>query len=315
MDQSFLFSIVGFLLAAYAVIANDSIQTLGTFISSNKARSWTLQWVAASSVLVGVLCYSWYFYDGDISYGRLSKIPLPATLGWQFIIPPLGLLVLTRLGFPVSTTFLVLSAFASNVVLEKMIIKSVLGYAIAGVVAYVSWALLSKWLDEHRDVPESHKKFWRVAQWLSTGFLWSQWLAHDVANIAVYLPRQLNWQYLVMVNGVFVLGLLIIFYHRGGKIQQVILNKSGTRYVRSATIIDFVYGCILLFFKNYSQIPMSTTWVFVGLLCGREVAVYHLHKPKKHIKTVFPVLLGDFFKIVVGLAVSVIIAWLIHWEM
>ena len=30
---------VGFLLAAYSVVANDSLQTLGTFIASNKGRT------------------------------------------------------------------------------------------------------------------------------------------------------------------------------------------------------------------------------------------------------------------------------------
>ncbi len=30
----------GFLLAAYSVIANDSIQTLGTWIASNKKVNW-----------------------------------------------------------------------------------------------------------------------------------------------------------------------------------------------------------------------------------------------------------------------------------
>lgn len=311
MDYNLLFALLGFLFAAYAVLANDSIQTLGTFISSNQKKNWIWQWLAASSVLIGVLCYSWYAYNGDISYGRLSTISLPEVIQWYHVIPPLGLLILTRLGFPVSTTFLVLSVFASNFVLEKMILKSVLGYVVAATVAFAIWFVISKWIDEHKDVRDSHKRYWRIAQWLSTGFLWSQWLAHDIANIAVYLPRQLTWQYLVGVNAVFVLGLLLIFYHRGGKIQEIVLNKSGTRYVRSATIIDFVYAWILLYFKNYSQIPMSTTWVFVGLLCGRELAIYHLHKGR-HINTVFPILAKDFFKILIGLAVSVGIALLIH---
>ena len=31
---------VGFLFAAYAAVANDSIQTLGTFIASNQDKKW-----------------------------------------------------------------------------------------------------------------------------------------------------------------------------------------------------------------------------------------------------------------------------------
>ena len=34
-----IWMIAGFLLAAFSVVANDSLQTLGTYISSNKART------------------------------------------------------------------------------------------------------------------------------------------------------------------------------------------------------------------------------------------------------------------------------------
>ncbi|MCA9682528.1 MAG: hypothetical protein KC457_10060, partial [Myxococcales bacterium] len=43
--------------------------------------------------------------------------------------------------------------------------------------------------------------------------------------------------------------------------------------VRHATMIDFTYALILWVFKTMSNIPMSTTWVFVGLLAGRELAM------------------------------------------
>ena len=33
---------LGFILAAYAVIGNDVIQTLGTFLTSNKKTHWTI---------------------------------------------------------------------------------------------------------------------------------------------------------------------------------------------------------------------------------------------------------------------------------
>ena len=35
---------VGFGIAAYSAVANDSIQTLGTFIASNKHRPWWVLW-------------------------------------------------------------------------------------------------------------------------------------------------------------------------------------------------------------------------------------------------------------------------------
>ena len=38
MEGLSLWMALGFLFAAYSVIANDSVQTLGTFIASNKER-------------------------------------------------------------------------------------------------------------------------------------------------------------------------------------------------------------------------------------------------------------------------------------
>ena len=40
MDFLTIWSLLGFLFAVYAVTANDSIQTLGTYISSNQDVKW-----------------------------------------------------------------------------------------------------------------------------------------------------------------------------------------------------------------------------------------------------------------------------------
>ncbi|MFT5434514.1 MAG: hypothetical protein ACI9OJ_005227, partial [Myxococcota bacterium] len=36
---------VGFIFAGYSAVANDSIQTLGTFIASNRNRKWWQLWL------------------------------------------------------------------------------------------------------------------------------------------------------------------------------------------------------------------------------------------------------------------------------
>ena len=64
-----LWMALGFIFAAYSVIGNDSIQTLGTFLASNKERfKWYTLWAAASAAMVFTLLYGWYFYNGDIAY-------------------------------------------------------------------------------------------------------------------------------------------------------------------------------------------------------------------------------------------------------
>lgn len=310
MDYFTLWSLVGFLLAAYAVIANDSVQTLGTWMASNSKFDYKILWGSASLILLATLWFGWHTYGGDISYGRLNKIPWQE-IQWYHAAAPAILVALTRLGVPVSTSFLVLSAFASTFVLEKMLMKSIMGYGIAALFAYVVWYAISKYLDENTPVKEERKKLWRIGQWVATGGLWWTWLSHDMANIAVFLPRQIPVDLMVFISAVFVVGLFFMFRERGGKIQTIVLEKHNTRYVRSATLIDLFYWLCLYVFKELNDVPMSTTWVFVGLLAGRELAIAS-YSGMKTTKTVFPLVARDFQKMMIGLGASVALVLAIH---
>ena len=105
MELSLIYTIIGFGLAGYSVIANDSIQTLGTFIASKqKWFKWYTLASAASLVMIVAITWGWYSYDGDISYGRLTRIPFQE-IQWYHAVAPAILLALTRIGIPVSTTF------------------------------------------------------------------------------------------------------------------------------------------------------------------------------------------------------------------
>ena len=314
MDITLIYTIIGFSLAAYSVFANDSVQTLGTFIASKqKWFKWYTLAASASFAMIVTISYGWWTYDGDISYGRLTQIPYQE-IRWYHAIAPGILLLLTRIGIPVSTTFLVLSAFASTVVIEKMLLKSVVGYGVAAVVAYVCWIGISKFINEKFDEITTQSKiiFWRNGVWITSGFLWTTWLMHDVANIAVYLPRQLDISLLIIVLIFFSILIFYIFYIQGGPIQKVVLDKTGTRYARSATIINTIYAIVLYYFKELNDLPMSTTWVFVGLLCGRELAISTMNKEYK-LRYVFPIIGKDFIKMTVGLSVSVAIVLTIHY--
>ena len=314
MEMTLIYTVIGFGLAGYSVIGNDSIQTLGTFIASKqKWFKWYVLASAASFVMILALAWGWYSYNGDISYGRLTRIPYQE-IQWYHAVAPAILLVLTRVGIPVSTTFLVLSAFASTVVLEKMLMKSVVGYGLAAMVAYVCWIVVSRFINEKFDEVKGDFwiSFWRNSVWVTSGWLWWVWLSHDVANIAVYLPRQLSIELLIIVMAYFTILLFYIFYIQGGRIQTVVLEKTGTRYARSATIINVIYAAVLFYFKELNDLPMSTTWVFVGLLCGRELAIATMNKDYK-LGYVFPLIGKDFLKMVFGLTVSVGIVLAIHY--
>jgi hypothetical protein len=307
-----LWMVIGFLLASYSVIANDGVQTLGTWIASNgKKFKWYWLWSAASFVLLITIWYGWASSGGDISFGRLSKIPFQE-VRWYHTAAPLVLLLLTRFGIPASTTFLVLSTFASGVLLEKMLMKSIIGYSLAATLAFAIWFVVARFINEKEKVlNKKHKKYWRLGQWFTTGFLWYTWLSHDLANVAVFLPREISFPLMLIISVTLVLILAIMFYENGGKIQKIVLEKTGTSYIRSATIIDFVYAVILVIFKEYNQVPMSTTWVFIGLLCGRELAISTIVKTRDY-RYVFPMIAKDFIKMVTGLLISVGMVLAIH---
>ena len=318
--------IVGFLLAAYSVVANDSIQTLGTFLSSNAHRPWWLLWIFGSGILIVVILYSWYVNGGDPAYGRLQKFPVPeGGVSWLHAIPPLALLILTRFGIPVSTTFLVLTVFAvtggepGN--LSAMLNKSAVGYVVAFAAAIILFLLVFRRLTEyfHRTRGETVPNYWVVLQWASTGFLWSQWLIQDLANIFVYLPRELsvNWLLFGIVALVAMQG--YIFYQFGGEIQKIVTSKTDTTDVRAATIIDFIYGMVLLAFKEnifgipaFENMPMSTTWVFLGVLAGREFAL-SVYLADTSAKGTARKVISDALKALSGLVVSVLLAFGLPW--
>ena len=305
----------GFLLSAYAVIGNDVIQTLGTFLTSNHKTHWLFLWAFASTILAATLIYGWYFHNGEVSYQRLDKIPFPETIRWWYLIAPLTLLIITRIGIPVSTTFMILSVFSSQQVIEKMILKSVYGYGISVISAFLLYFLIAQKIESKKAIDKmdkgKRKRYWIIAQWVSTAFLWSQWLIQDFANIYVFLPRKLSILELLGSLVLIITIMAYIFKNRGGKIQGIVNQKVNTRNIRSATIIDFCYGIILFLYGNFNSTPMSTTWTFIGVLAGRELAINYLLNKKK-LKSSYKLIAKDFAKINIGLAMSILIVYLIQ---
>ena len=316
---------LGFILAAYSVVGNDVIQCLGTFLASNEKKPWYVLWLFAGSILTFTLVYGWYQYDGDVSYQRLlgdggfadPKYVDPRNIpgfGWPYLLPPLVLMVITRFGIPVSTSFLILTFFNPKN-LENMVIKSMTGYLVAFGAAIVLYMFITKSLEKKfvaNPIKDSERTMWTIAQWSSTAFLWWNWLAQDFANIYVYLPRKVDGTTLAISLGILLAMLAFIFYTRGGAIQAIVKAKTNTADIRSATFVDLSYGIVLYFFKELNNIPMSTTWVFLGLLAGREIALRY-NFDRKVSKETLKDLGMDLAKVFFGLAVSIALVFLIRW--
>lgn len=311
----------GFALAGYSAIANDSIQTIGTFIVSNQHRKWWVLWLYIGLIFVATVAYSFIVYNGDVSYQRLFTKGLdkaPESFSFLQLSAPIFLIVLTRLRMPVSTTFLLLTIFStkSSAVLS-VLSKSVSGYFLSFLVAIIVWFTVSKFVKiKFKGKPHL---IWTILQWITSGTLWSVWVMQDAANIAVFLPRALSiGQFLIFSLFIF-LGLGLLFYTRGDRIQKIVNEKTGIADIRSATMVDFVYALILIYFKEMSNIPMSTTWVFLGLLGGRELAISisrkTKHKRLKSRRKALKMIGKDVFMATIGLIISLILAIAINENM
>ena len=54
---------IGFGFAAYAAVANDSIQTIGTFIESNTDKKWWLLWLFMGLIFLATVTFSYFYYN------------------------------------------------------------------------------------------------------------------------------------------------------------------------------------------------------------------------------------------------------------
>ncbi len=313
ITPSFIFMITGFLLSLYACVSNDVIQTLGTFLVTTKDKPVWQVWLFTGSILVITFVAGWIINDGDMAFGLLDRIPHPAVFYWWHVLPPIILLYLTKKGIPVATSFLIISIFSSNTIIGMMIAKSFIGYVTALIVSLVLYFFIARRVEKIflylKNKPIS--PIWYVAKWLSTAVLWTAWLLQDGSKLFVFLPRKLTLVQMILSLIVFLALLYLICYKRGGEIQNIIKLKTNTQDIRSATIIDLVYACILIYFLNLNNIPMSTTWVFLGVLAGREIALYNRLRFITE-KKVYKHLVKDFTKAIVGLVVSIGVVFVLN---
>lgn len=300
----------GFLFAAYAAIANDSIQTIGTFIASNQDKKWWILWIFIGGIFFITMLYSWITLDGDVSHGRLTSKGFevaPKSFHFLQVAAPIFLLILTRLRMPVSTTFILLTSFAATpAAVGGVLAKSFSGYILSFLLGLIFFMLVAK----------SAKKYftgkanftWTIAQWITSGTLWSVWLMQDAANIAVYLPRELTFFQFSAFTSIVVIGLGLLLYYKGGRIQKIVTEKSVVTDVRFATLIDLIYCIILFYFKLHSKVPMSTTWVFIGLLAGRELGMSIMKTGDNGLYKSILLGLKDLVFALIGLIISIAIA-------
>ena len=317
-----IWMIAGFTLSLISVIRNDSLQTLGPYLLANQDRvSKRWQMIFLCTVSVMVLMLGWSLNGGDPAWGRLNvpghAFTQPAMFSWVYLIPPLAMLLLTQWGAPLSTSFLVLSTFEFKNSSSLMQI-SLSGYLVAFFIAIITYGLgfwiFERWIFTSNQSGQSVGTVWLITQWVATAFLWGIWLVQDLANVFIFLPRQLEPLPMLTCTALLCLGLCWLIRSGGGPIQGVLRTKTNATDLRSATAIDLLFGCCLVGCALLTSFPLSTTWVFLGLLGGREIALrFHSHRSDEPFALQdgghwSQVVGADFSKASIALIVSMLIA-------
>lgn len=211
---------------------------------------------------------------------------------------------------PVSTTFLLLSVFSADTSgITSVVFKSWTGYIMAFMLSFAIWYFSYNIIRKYFKSRKTHIA-WTVVQWAVSGTLWGVWVMQDGANIAVFLPRQQTaFQFIIFALTIFI-GMGLLFYLRGDKIQQVVSEKVRISDVRAATLIDFSYVLLLIYKLFISTVPMSTTWVFLGVIGGREIAVSLIRRKtgKRHKVKAVKMVVKDFSYAMIGLVISIMLA-------
>ncbi|KZR87208.1 hypothetical protein MITS9504_00624 [Synechococcus sp. MIT S9504] len=271
-------------------------------------------WICLATTFI--LIFGWFKYGDDPAWGLLSQFPLPGNFTFYYLIPPLTVAALTWWAAPIGTSILVLAAF-SPIQTSALITTSIFGGVFALMASAVVYGV-ALWILERRFVvnpQDSHQlpRRWLILQWLSTAWLWCQWMIQNAASFYVYLPRKLSFFELLISIFVICCSIALIFAWGGGPVQKIIRRKANIHYIRSATLCDLVFGTILFTRAlSFSVIPMSTTWVFLGLLAGRELALVVRIKVSTPLAA-FNQLAKDFFKAFVGVLVSVGVVSVRHY--
>ncbi|MDZ7756231.1 hypothetical protein [Rhodohalobacter sp.] len=261
---------------------------------------------------------SWFIYDGDVTYQRLSSKGFetaPTEFSFLQVAAPIFLLILTRMRMPVSTTFLLLSCFSASAEgITSVLGKSLSGYGLALITGLVVWLVVTRLVE--RKLTDEPKAYWVPIQWIISGTLWAVWIMQDASNIAVFLPRTLSFGGFMAFALYIFFGLGILFYLRGDKIQQIVTEKSRVTDVRSATMVDFIYSLLLVYKLTVSTVPMSTTWVFLGLLAGREIGMSIMDSKEdgRPMGKVLIMVIKDVTYAFIGLIVSIVLAISINAE-
>jgi hypothetical protein len=256
-------------------------------------------------------------YDQEVHFAILDNVT-PRQINKYYLIAPLILLFLTHMGIPTSSTFLMLSVFLGRHDIFNMLTKTAASYFMSfAVSAYI----LSIILRRHRKyllntVPEDkYAGLWNFLQIISTILLVINWLCFSVSNITVFLPRKLDPHDFLLFMFILLFTLASVLSNRGNRMQEILSSKKNANNVKVNVLINVLFSAVLFIFKVVNNVSIATTFVFLGILAGKEVAIVFSERDilgRTYKKTVLNIL-KDINKCILGVCISLVFVVLINF--
>ena len=98
------------------------------------------------------------------------------------------------------------------------------------------------------------------------------------------------------------------------QIEEIINEKNETENKKSIAVFNLVFALILIYIEFFSNVPLTTTWVFLGLLAGRELAMSYVETgifaDKKSRISVIKIV-KDLNKAIIGIVFSLLFVQLV----
>jgi CBS domain containing-hemolysin-like protein len=133
------------------------------------------------------------------------------------------------------------------------------------------------------------------------------WVCFSISNIVVFLPRKLTFHELMSFLLVMLYTLAAILSNKNNnKMQKIVSNKSNASNLKLNVIANTIFATVLFLFKVMSNVSIATTFVFLGILAGKELALMFSEGGASRIaykKTLFGIIV-DIKKCVIGVIVS-----------
>lgn len=296
-------------VSSYTVVANNYIQTIGSFIVNNKQKFWS-NWFFVSVNFTIATLISWFIFNGSLDYSFLKNVEYQKDLNIIIIFIPLLLNIFTKYGIPVSATFLIIPLFGSNSTVHIMLTKTVTSYFLAFMVAFFVWRTIYKYFKNFIKYEKDDLNFfWNFMEYITTALVWIAWNILNICVFVVFVDRDFSIYELLAVNIIVIFVIYIIMVNSGGQIEKIIRDKKDNANKKTTAIFNLLFAIILLSLEFFSNVPLTTTWVFLGLLAGRELALSYVEKgifADKKSKISLVKIIKDLNKAIIGIVFSLI---------